>query len=105
MPELEQYELLDLVSSFCKNKGILLKEFPLATIHKRGGYNLESSKIIVEGSYTQIVELVYELERKIRAGKIASLHFTKKIDRKSRLHYLNAVIHLQQVKTTNDESL
>lgn len=93
-----QQTLLGIVTDYCKNKGIILREFPKTVQKKQGEYLVETNSFIVEGSFIKILELLYLLEQKNRVGKVVSSSFVTGKDFKTKTINLTASIYIQNVK-------
>ncbi len=97
-----QSNLLARISTFAEANYVKIKDFNLP--HQ---VQLEKSKIntfsfTAMGSFQKLMELVYKLEQEYRLGKIISVDFSKKKDRRRRKSYLEATIYLQQVETSSN---
>lgn len=99
-----QQILLEMVSNFCQKNKITLREFPKPLINDENGYLIETTMISAEGTYIQLLKLVYELEQTQKAGKIASLQFKKVNDLRQKRTFLEVFIQLQNIKSTNHET-
>ena len=89
--------LLKAVSGYCKEKGIVLKEFPSPVANTENGYVVETSMFTVEGDFTGVLKLVYLLEQKERLGRIASVEY-KKAKNQSKKTVLLTTIYVQNVR-------
>ena len=68
--------LLQHITEYCNQRGCVLKEIPAPAAADRNSYRIESSFITLQGSYKDLLELVYLLEQKKKTGgHIASLQF------------------------------
>jgi len=94
-----QEELLKIVSTFCKQNKITLREFPQAEATEENDYTIYTIVMETEGDYTAMLKLAYNLEQIKRAGRIASLVFETKKDRITRRSYLSMQLFLQTIKT------
>lgn len=90
--------LLELVTNYCQNNHAVLREFPEATTTSKEDLLINTNPIVVEGSFSELVKLVYLLEQKANLGKIASVKYALVKDRKSKEMALTATIYIQNIK-------
>ncbi|MBI2968492.1 MAG: hypothetical protein HYY40_11870 [Bacteroidetes bacterium] len=89
--------LLELLTNFCKREGVILREFPKPEKNAQRNYSVETSIFVVEGNFSDLNRLIYELEQKQKAGKVSSVLFQTKEDYKTKRISLTATIYLQNV--------
>ena len=97
-----QQLLLDKVSDYCQRKKLVLKEFPQPEARLENDYLVETNRVVVEGRFESLLELVYELEQKERLGKVAGVQFLSKKELRTRKLQLTAAIYLQNIKKATD---
>ncbi len=93
-----QEKILETVSVYCKDKPVLLKEFPRSLMKENNGYLIELNYFTVQGNYTDLLNLVYAMEQKVKTGKVASVNFQLKENPKSHIKELTATIYIQNIK-------
>lgn len=91
--------LLESVTTFCKSKNMLIKNFPATEKNALNGIEYMTNVIEVEGSYKNIVELAYMLEHEKMLGSVASLKFNSLEDRIEKKTYLLGSIILRNIKS------
>lgn len=96
--------LLHLVSNFCKRNSLTLKEFPQVATEKQKELQIETNKVIAEGSFSNLLNLLYEMEQKERTGRPSSVAFNKDYDHKRKKHILSLTIFLQNIRVINNEN-
>lgn len=96
-------EILKQVSSFCQQNNLLVREFPPAVHYDETKYLIETNQVTVEGSFKDIVRLVYNLEQVNKAGRVATVSFEAGPDRKTRQYRLAANIVLHNIKPKGNE--
>lgn len=89
-----QENLLELLSTFCVQQGLLIKGFPEPKTYQEADYTIVSNRIEVEGTFSDIVQLVYDLEHVHRIGSIVSLKYQSGYNRQTKSPYLTAVLTL-----------
>ncbi len=93
--------LLEHITEYCNSTGCAIKEIPSAAFASRNGYLIESSFITLEGSYKELLELVYLLEQKKRTGgHIASIQFYTIKNNKLKKQELLLTLYVQHYKKT-----
>ena len=101
--ENRQDHLLGLLGKLCKKHHVTLKEFPQVQVENESNYVIETNVIRVQGSYPNLVKLIYALEQTNKAGKVSSLKYELIKDRRNRREKLTATIYLQIIKQNNHE--
>lgn len=94
----DREELLEAVTTFCREHRILVKTFPQAQRVKQNNYPIITNQIEVEGDYKEIVKLVYLLEHKEKLGSIGSVKFFTHKDRYKKKNFLRANIVLRNLE-------
>jgi len=93
-----QQSLLGIVTDYCQKNNVTLREFPKTIQKAQGEYLVETNFFVVEGGFIKLLELLYLLEQKNRAGKVASANFSTKKDYKTKALNLTSTIYVQNVK-------
>ena len=97
--------LLDLVTSFCKDNDLTLKEYPSPRFETDNSFRIENNTIVSEGSFNNLLKLAYALEHEYKIGRVASLQFNSLRNKKTKRLALNATILLQNFKKDSDENI
>lgn len=92
-----QQNLLSIVTMYCKENTIVLREFPQMIQTSGNEFLIETNAFKIEGSFIKLLQLLYILEQKRRIGKIASVSFLTKTDFKTKKPELTATVYLQHV--------
>jgi len=92
-----QEEVFRRISSWSKRNALVVREFPEPHQLSSEDYLLDTYSMEVEGRFKQLLRLVHHLEQDEYIGKLASLKFQLKTDRRSREEYLTLRIFLQTV--------
>ena len=96
-----QEGILDAVSTFCQKNNLILREFPKTGFEEQKDITIETNVIIAEGTYINLLRLIYELEHKNKVGKVASVNFNYFMDTKRKKQVLTATIYLQNIRIKN----
>lgn len=74
-----------------------LRDFPEEGITTRGGYLIETNKILAEGDFGDLLRLVNHIEYNSNIGKISSVNFYVYKDHKIQKDILLAGIYIQNL--------
>jgi hypothetical protein len=96
-----QEDILHAVSTFCQKNNLTLNEFPVTTYEEQTDFTIETNVVVAEGSFSNLVRLVYELEHKNKVGKVNSVKFISSMDTKRKKNVLNLIIYLQNIRIKN----
>ena len=99
-----EQQLLELVTGYCQSNHSILREFPKGTLAEKGNLLIETNHFTVQGSFSMLLKLVYELEQKEALGKVASVRYQLKKDIQTKELALTVSVYIQNVKKkTNEE--
>lgn len=90
--------LLDLITNYCQNNRLTLREFPEAQLSQQGDLLIETNQFVVEGGFASLLNMVYVLEQKNKLGKIAGVRYQLKKDIQTKEMALTATVYLQNIK-------
>ena len=97
--------LLESITIYCENNTITLKDFPKTHTIIDEDYVVETSKLVIEGSFVNILKLVYMFETNFNIGKVASVSFELKNERSRRKPRLESTIFIQNIRLINHEKV
>lgn len=89
--------IFHLLAEFCKGKKIRLRDFPEEGIAQKGGYLVETNKIVAEGEYGNLLQLINHIEYDSNIGKISSVNFYVYKDHKIQKDVLLVGIYIQNL--------
>lgn len=90
--------------SLCKTiENIQIVNFPDIHQIEINGYKVTTIFATFEGRYTDLLSLVYKLERNKETGRLVSIDFKKNTDIKKRKEYLNLTILLQNYELVSKQ--
>jgi hypothetical protein len=92
--------LLEQVSRYCTSNSLVLRDFPETVSYVQRGMNVETNVFTVEGPFVKLLSLVYLLEQQYRTGRVSSVLFQTREDRKTKRQYLTATLYIQHLKST-----
>ena len=90
--------LISVLSKYCKENNTILKSFPETSTFTQGNFEIQTNSFTVQGSFVNLLQLVYLLEQKHRTGKLSSVNFQSAKDMDSQKVVLTATVYLQTVK-------
>ena len=85
------------VNTFCQEAGLSLTNFAPEIRKQVQEQTLVTNQIEVEGNFTAILQLTYQLEQTWKLGHIASTQYKRKKDVRTKKTQLHATIYLQHV--------
>lgn len=100
-----QENLLGVITSFCRDNNIVLREFPITKQNASNEFLIETNIFKIEGPFVKLLRLLYILEQKRRFGKISSVLFKSKIDFKTKSTELTATVYLQHISKLSDKKV
>lgn len=89
--------ILDTISFHCSNNNLTIRQFPPPIIFNEPDYNVETNIIEIEGSFVNLVKLIFHLEQKVKIGKLVSCDFFIKTDNKTRSNALWCKLYIQNI--------
>lgn len=95
--------LLELVSNYCQNNNLVLREFPEVLNSYKNDFNLSTQMFVIEGDFASLLQLVYTLEQKVKLGKVSSVDYTLRKNNTTKKMALTATVYLQNLKKTTNE--
>ena len=90
-------ETLAFITSFSKTSGIKLIEYQPMQITQNNSFNIATRQITVEGNYTGLLKLLYELENHQSYGRLCSAFFKSAEDISSGKISLTCTFYLQNL--------
>jgi len=100
----EKEELFEVVSNFSDQNGLIIKSLGEPEITLNGEHRIATHKIIVQGSFLNITQLIYELEQVKRVGNVASATYEIQKDRLKKKTALIATIYLQHLSQEKSDN-
>lgn len=98
----EHQHTLEIVSEFCYKKKLVVKELPKRMITVEEDFTILTSALTIEGTYVNLLSLLYELEYRQRLGRLTSVSWKSYVDNKTKKTVLLMTIYLQNI-TVNKE--
>lgn len=89
---------LEVIGEFCQEHKLILRKFPEPTLHQEKDFIIYTHKIEIQGGYTNLIKLVYELEQVQKIGRVTSVNYKRVKDRKTKKVVLIASIYLQHIQ-------
>ncbi|RYD54584.1 MAG: hypothetical protein EOP56_18845 [Sphingobacteriales bacterium] len=106
-PKLNDYSsetILSGISTFCEENEIFVNEIAQSSYQDSGSYIIETNKITLNGSYRNILLLLYDIEKKKKMATINAVHWEMQKDKSSSEYILLATLYIRQIKRENEKS-
>jgi len=94
--EPEKY-LIDIIGTYCNQSGLILNEFPGIHEQQRGKFSVYTYIFTIEGSFHELLELLYKVEDIKIPGTLVSAEFIKNFDKKLNKQRLFLTMYIQRV--------
>lgn len=95
--ENQQEELLNLVSNYCNQNSLLLKDFPKGIKGNESTYEICTQRFSIEGAFIPAIKLCNLLEKESKYGRVCSVNFLLQKDIKTGLESLLTTFYVQSV--------
>ena len=97
-PEDVQQNILDFTTSFAE-----INVFGMEEIHfaESNGFTIITNQLILEGEYNNLIEVIYEFEKKFEYSNVVSVSFLKEREYKTRKNKLRVKIIFQNYEKIN----
>lgn len=92
-------DLLSIVSGYCDQRQLVLREFPEKITTQSPEWDIETHQFTVAGNFSELLRLVHLLESR-QTGKIVSADYQRKRDPKTKTLSLTVTVYVQQLKKT-----
>lgn len=89
--------LLEQIADYCSSNNILIREYPKPHQYNKDDYAIETSHIVLEGSYINLLKLLYHIEQKYRLGKVSSAKFYTVINENTKVLELILELYIQNI--------
>jgi len=93
-----EQNILELVTKICQEYKMTLMQFPKTNKTQKGDFLIETNQFVVEGTFANLIKLVFQIEQKNKVGRVASIHYELKKNMETKKHYLVATIFIQNIK-------
>ena len=90
--------LFEMVNTFCSSHNLSLVNFYPEKRKEQNEFYTITNKIEVQGSYTNILKLIYHVEQEEQNGHIASCHFQIEQAKRRKKRKLKCLLYLQHVQ-------
>ncbi len=94
----DRERLLEEVTGFCREKGLLIRSFPDAQRVVENGVSIITNELEVEGAYKDIVSLVYLVEQQKKLASVSTLSCFLHKDRTTRKTNLRGRVVLRNAE-------
>jgi len=85
-----QNNLLKTINAFAKDNSLKVVSFLEPHVITQNDLTIKTYEFVVEGQYSSIIQLIYQLEQQTKFGEIINLHFEKKKNFRTGRYFLQA---------------
>lgn len=96
--------ILHTISAFCEENEILVKEITQSSYRDSANYIIETNRITINGSYQNMLRLLYNIEKRQRIATINSVHWELQKDKITSEYILFATLYIKQIKHEHEKS-
>ena len=89
--------IINMVSNFCDSNSLIVSELTPSLIKVENTFTIETNTIVTEGSFTNLVKLLNNLEQEKSFGKVISVRFATYLNRKTKKKNLFSEIYIQNI--------
>jgi hypothetical protein len=93
-----QKNMLNKISSYCMQNGLILKDFPKLHLIEGTEYQIIIGYAEIEGRFVPLLKLLYQLEMSRSVGRVVSVGFYSIEDRRLKKIRLSMKIYVQNIK-------
>jgi len=93
----EKRNLLQIVTGFCNDNQLQLREYKPLEISESGGLKLLTRVVTIEGPFLNCVQMVYALETQYKAGRISSVYYKSYRNPNDKTVRLQCTIYVQNI--------
>ena len=89
--------IINRVSNFCDSNSLIVSELTPSLVKEENTFTIETNTIVTEGSFTNLVKLLNNLEQEKSFGKVISVRFATYLNRKTKKKNLFSEIYIQNI--------
>lgn len=101
IPEFQK-GLLEKVSGYCVQNGLVLKDFPKVHNWRANDYQFITGYASIEGPFIPLLKLLNQLETARTSGKVVSVSFLSTEDRRLKKTRLSMSVYIQTIKQNSN---
>jgi hypothetical protein len=98
----EHEHTLEVVSEFCHKKKLIVRELPKRRVSLENDFTIVTSELKIEGSFINLLQLLYELEYSQKLGRLSSVSWKSYVDTKTKRTILVMTIYLQNIAVNTE---
>ena len=102
-PETLRQELFEKVGKYTQQYEVQLQSFQPAEVFAEGSLQVETHTLLLEGSFQDQLRVSEALEKSLRHGRVASLSFATRQERRSKQTYLIGALSIQGINEQHYE--
>jgi hypothetical protein len=101
----DEDRFVEVITNFCQKNNVTLKELPRVVETEEQKFTVQTKVVIAEGSYNDLLRLIYQLEKKEKVGRIVSTQFKSYTNNKTKKLTLSLTIYLQNLKISENNEV
>lgn len=99
----DRENILQVVSHFCSNNSITFRDYPQVALTKEKDYTVQTNVVVAEGNFSNLLKLLFELEKEKQIARPASVSYRMEYDHKRKKQVLSMTIYLQNISVNNEK--
>ena len=96
-------QILNYSGTYCNKHNLVIKDFPAIHEYTQENYQVETSKIIIQGGFIDILKLIYLFETEYKIARVVSVDFHSEKNIRTKQKVLEADIYFQNINISNNE--
>ncbi len=83
------------VTELCEELGVTINSYPEIHENQESSFKIYTTYLELQGDFKSILKLIHSLETDVKAGRVSSVNFQLKENKKNKQEYLVAEVYLQ----------
>ncbi len=89
--------LLEKANALIKRSTLKITDLPKTEYFRKGGFVINTQQIVIQGSFVELLDFLYSIERDSTIGNISSVDFSRQKIGKSDLYKVKMKIYFQSI--------
>jgi Tfp pilus assembly protein PilO len=98
---IENLSVLNSISSYCEEHSLNIHEISQTNNNESDLFTIETTKLVLNGSYENILQFIYYLEKERKLARVNSVTFHLAKYKNSKNHSLIATIYIKYIRNEN----
>ncbi len=96
-------QILNHCGEYCNKNNLVIKDFPEIHSFSHENYQIETSKIVIQGEFIDVLKLIYMFENQYKIARVVSVNFHTEKNIRTKQKFLETDIYFQNVNILNNE--